>query len=62
MVGYPLVIKETHKIGKGLIATRDIKKGEILFDWTDGRVYSADKASDLPKEVAEHAIQFEEHK
>ena len=62
MVGYSLAVKETRKIGKGLIATRDIKKGEILFDWTDGRVYSADKASDLPKEVAEHAIQFEEHK
>lgn len=48
--------------GMGLFASRDIEKDEIVADFSDGKVYETDKASDLPKEVADHAIQFEEHK
>jgi len=55
-------VKDTGKYGLGLFAFRDIKKGEIIADFSDGKVYEVDKASDLPKEVADHAIQFEEHK
>lgn len=31
MAGFPIAIKNG-KLGKGLIAKRNIKKGEILFD------------------------------
>ncbi|MEK6889246.1 MAG: hypothetical protein AABW80_04030 [Nanoarchaeota archaeon] len=55
-------VRETGKIGKGLFALRDIKKDEIIFDWGREKIYTAEKALDLPKDVADHAIQFEEHK
>ncbi len=57
-----VIVKETGKYGKGLYADEDIKKGEVIADWTGGKIYGAEKCSDLPKEVANHAIQFEEHK
>jgi uncharacterized protein len=57
-----VIIKETKKFGKGLIANENIIKDEIIADWTSGEVYCVDKASDLPDKVKNHAIQFEEHK
>ena len=58
-----VVITETGEIGKGLIALHDIKKGEVIADWTNGPIYEAESALKLPtREIADHAIQFEEHK
>lgn len=62
MINAKIIIKETGKYGKGLFAAEDIHKGEIIADWVDGKVSEADKCSDLPKEVRDYAIQFEEHK
>ncbi len=55
-------IKETGKYGLGLFASEDIKKEEIVDDFSPGNVYSAKKCSELPKEIADYAVQFEEHK
>ncbi len=49
------------QLGKGLIATTHIKKDEVIAEF-DGEVYEADKATDLPKKAANHAIQFAPHK
>ena len=61
-----VIIKETENIGKGLFAIKDIKKDEIIADWTGGRVYTAESANKLPNKLPEnirdHAVQFEEHK
>ncbi len=56
-----VIVRETCKYGKGLYANEDIKKGEIIADWTGGKIYEAEKCSDLPEEIRDHAIQFEEH-
>lgn len=57
-----VIVEETGKYGKGLRAIRNISKGEVITDWTGGKVHEAIKCTDLPKDVADHAIQFEEHK
>ncbi len=57
-----VIVAKTKLIGKGLFAKEDIKKGEIIADWEGGKVYEAERCSDLPKNVADHAIQFAEHK
>ena len=57
-----VIIKETKNIGKGLFAIDDIKKGEVIADWTGGNVYEAKKTSELPVEVRDHVIQSDEHK
>jgi len=56
------IIKYTKLLGKGLFASEDIKKGEVVADFSDGKIYDAEKCSDLPKKFADYAIQFEEHK
>lgn len=58
-----VIVKETGKIGKGLFAIKDIKKEEVIADWTGGKIYEAESCTKLPtEEIADHAIQFEEHK
>jgi uncharacterized protein len=57
-----IIVKETEKFGKGLFAKEDIKKGEVIADWASGEVYEAGKASYLPEEIKNHAIQFEENR
>jgi len=58
-----VAVRETQSIGKGLLAIKNIKKGEVIADWTGGKVYEAESCTKLPtKEIADHAIQFEEHK
>ena len=58
-----IAVKETHTIRKGLLAIEDIKKGELVADWAGGKIYEAESCTKLPtKEIADHAIQFEEHK
>lgn len=57
-----VIIKETGTIGKGLFAIEDIKKGEIIADWTGGPMYEAKSCMSLPtREISDHAIQCEEH-
>ena len=56
-----VIIAETDNLGKGLKAVRDIKKGEIIASWKGGKIYTAEKVSDLPKELRDYAIQFDEH-
>ncbi len=55
-------VRDTGKYGLGLFASKNIKKGEIIVDFSDGKVYEAEKCSELPKEIADHAAQFEEHR
>jgi SET domain-containing protein len=57
-----IIIKKTKNMGKGLFAIKPIKKGELISDWTKGKVYIAEKAGKLPKKIRNHAIQFDEHK
>ena len=57
-----IIVKETESFGKGLFTVEDIRKGEIIADWTGGKIFTAEKCSNLPEEVRDHAIQFEEHK
>lgn len=56
-----VVVKETERIGKGLFALKDIKKDEVVADFSNGKIYKVQKASDLPKDVADYAIQFGEN-
>ncbi len=54
------VILSEGRFGKCLIAAENIfKDEEIVF--FDGKTYTADKTNDLPKDIADHAIQFSEH-
>ena len=59
-----LIVKDTHKYGKGVFAKKDIKKGEFISSFEDGKVYfsDAEKAADLPntppKKIRDHAVQF----
>ena len=59
-------VSKTKIYGKDLFAKEDIKKGEIIADWTSGKVYTAKKATDLPNNppdyVQNHAIQFAKNK
>lgn len=55
-------VRETHAIGKGLFALKNIKKNEVIADWTDGPIYKAKSCMSLPtEELADHAIQFDEN-
>lgn len=55
-------IKDTENKGKGIFATELIKSGDLIFDWEKGGIiYEKDKASDLPVEAKDYAIQFAEH-
>jgi hypothetical protein len=49
------------KIGRGLISKETLKKGEVVAVF-DGKEYKAEKATDLPKGVVNHAVQVDEHK
>lgn len=58
-------VRTTERYGKSLFAVKDIPKDEVIADWTGGRIYHAERATDLPDGppdfVRDHAIQFEEH-
>lgn len=54
------VIIGSGRFGKCLIANAPILTGELVVEF-DGEIYEAEKCSDLPKDIADHAIQFEEH-
>lgn len=51
-------VKHTENRGYGLFATELIKAGELIFDWSNGIQYQADKASNLPFDVKDYAIQW----
>lgn len=57
----PKVTVSKNKFGKCLIANSDIKKDEIIAEF-DGAIHVAEKCIDLPKDIADHAVQFEEHR
>lgn len=54
------VILSEGRFGKCLIVAEDILKDEEIVSF-DGDEYTADKITDLSKDVADHAIQFAEH-
>ncbi len=62
MLNRKLEVRETKNLGRGVFAKENISKGEIIADWTGGKVYRAERCSDLPKDIADHAIQFSEHR
>ena len=47
--------------GKAVFAVFPIKKDEVLAEF-DGEIWEAEKCTDLPKDIADHVVQFEEHK
>lgn len=55
-------VKVTQRYDKALFAKEDIKKEEIIAVWSPGRVYQATKASQLQKDIRDHAIQIDENK
>ena len=57
-----LEVRETGIYGLGLFATQDIPEGEVVYDFSQGRIHEAEKTSTLPKEIADYAVQFDEHK
>ena len=57
----PKVSISHNRFGRCLIANEDIAEGEVVAEF-DGPEYVAEKATDLEKDIADHAIQFEEHK
>lgn len=50
-----------NRFGKCIVANSDIQKDEIIAEF-DGKVFETEKTADLPKDIADHAIQFEEYK
>lgn len=50
-----------NKFGKCLVADLGLEKDEIVADF-DGKVFEAEKCADLPEDINNHAIQFEEHR
>jgi uncharacterized protein len=56
----PKVIIGEAALGKGLFASEAIFKDEVIAVF-DGKIYEAKKASDLPQDAADHAIQVSSH-
>lgn len=56
----PKVKIEGTEFGKGLVAVAPINKDEVIAVF-DGDIYKAEKATDLPKDIADHAIQISKH-
>ena len=55
------IIIGDNRFGKCLIAKDDISQNEIIAEF-DGKIYEAMRCTDLPKDIADHAIQFGGHK
>lgn len=56
-------VRETKNKGKGIFATSLIKRGEGIFDWEEeGIFYNVEKASDLPGNIKDYAIQYDVNK
>ncbi len=56
----PKVVLGKNKFGKCLLALDNIAKDKEIARF-DGPIYKAEKCTDLPKDVADHAIQISEH-
>jgi uncharacterized protein len=56
----PKVTVGETSVGKGLFASDVIFKDEVIAVF-DGKIYEAKKASDLPQDIADHAIQISPH-
>jgi len=52
-------VRDTDKYGKGVFATEDIKKDEIVAEF-DGKIYEYE--DDFSEDVLNHAIQFEKRR
>ena len=56
-----LIVKNTHKYGKGVFAKQNIKKGEFIASF-NGKIYTCEPENKLsnkpPKYIEEHVIQF----
>lgn len=57
----PKIKVKNHKFGKCLVATSKIAKGEEIARF-DGEVFEAKNCNDLPKDYADHVVQFDETK
>ncbi len=55
-------IKRDEKLkGNGLFVIKDIEKGEVILDWSDGVLYKAKSPYYLPGDLVDHAIQVSEN-
>ena len=55
------VLVRESRLGKSVFSIENIDKGELIAAF-DGDIFECERATDLPPRVANHAIQFEEHK
>ncbi len=55
-----VTIGQREGFGKALYAIEDISKDEVVAEF-DGEVFEAEKCTDLPKDIADHAIQIDEY-
>ncbi len=53
-------IGEREGFGKALYAIEDIAQDTVIAEF-DGEIFQAQKCTDLPKDIADHAIQIGEH-
>lgn len=57
----PKIVIGKTKFGKGLFAKERLEKNEPFAEF-DGPIYEAERCSNPPQDVADHAIQIDEHK
>ena len=55
-------VQLTPSTGFGVIAVDNISAGEVIADWTNGKVYCAKSANALPNICRNHAPQFAQEK
>jgi len=58
-------VKPTKNRGLGVFAKNNIKKGEFISTFAGGKIFRAEKATDLPflpENIRDHAVQFAEGK
>ena len=55
------LVKDVPGMGRGVFALRDLKKGDLIADWFDGVLYTAEKATLVPQVAVNHAVQISEN-
>ena len=45
-----VIVKDSKIQGKGVFATRDFKKGEIVLDWSDSPILTQEQIDKVPEE------------
>ena len=54
-----IVVRDSNIEGKGVFATQDIKKGEVVMEWDTSNQLSQEEIKELPKEEQEYVTYAE---